>query len=109
MTWYTIQAGYAAYFANTVTLQAQTLDEALEKAIELANEDPGWKSVDHCGPTYIDACCIGKDADPWDYDASLPIPEKFTERGEPPLDTARRPSAGRCRGLRRHGAHPIRR
>ena len=31
---------YAAWYANTVTVEADTLDEALEKAIEAANEDP---------------------------------------------------------------------
>ena len=87
MTWYTAQAGYAGYYGNTVTVEADTLDEALEKAIELANEDPGWKSVDHCGPTYIEAVCEGGDADPWDRDATLPIPDRFSEHGEPPVVT----------------------
>ena len=27
------------------------------------------------------------DADPWDRDASLPVPARFTEQGEPPLVT----------------------
>ena len=31
---------YAAWYANTVTVEADTLDEAPEKAIEAANEDP---------------------------------------------------------------------
>ena len=84
---FTVQCGYAAYFGNTVTVEAETLDEALEKAIEVANDDPNWKSVGHCGPTHIDACCVGRDEDPWDDDASLPIPDRFTERGEPPLVT----------------------
>lgn len=30
---------------------------------------------------------MGWDADPWDDDASLPVPEKFTESGAPPLVT----------------------
>ncbi len=87
MTWYTVQASYPAYYANTVSVEAETLDEALEKAIEEANQDPNWKSVDHCGRTHVDACCMGRDEDPWDRDKSLPIPARFAERGEPPVVT----------------------
>ena len=87
MTWYTVQASYPGYFANTVTVEADTLDEALEKAIAVANDDPNWKSLDHCGSSFVDACCIGRDEDPWDDDKSLPIPDRFTERGEPPVVT----------------------
>ena len=91
MTWYTVQAAYAGYFANTVSVEAETPDEALEKAIEAANQDPNWKSVDHCGPTHVDAYCVGRDEDPWDDDKSLPVPAKFTEQGEPPLVTLTSP------------------
>ena len=87
MTWYTVQASYPAYYANTVSVEAETPEEALEKAIEAANDDPNWKSLDHCGPTHVDACCMGRDEDPWDDDSSLPIPARFTEQGEPPVVT----------------------
>ena len=87
MTWFTVQAAYAGYFANIVTVEADTLEEALEKAIEKANDDPGWKSVDHCGATFVDSFCEGADADPWDRDTKLPVPPQFTEKGEPPLVT----------------------
>ena len=30
---------------------------------EKANQDPGWRFVDHCGPTHVDACCTGRDAE----------------------------------------------
>ena len=80
MTWYTVQASYPAYYANTVSVEAETLEEALEKAIEAANDDPNWKSLDHCGPTHVDAYCMGRDEDPWDDDKSLPVPARFTER-----------------------------
>ena len=87
MTWYTVQASYPAWYANTVSVEAETLEEALEKAIEAANDDPNWKSLDHCGPTHVDACCMGRDEDPWENDKSLPVPARFTERGESPVVT----------------------
>ena len=87
MTWYTVQASYPAYYGNAVSVEAETLEEALEKAIEAANDDPNWKSLDHCGPTHVDACCMGRDEDPWDGDKSLPVPARFTEQGEPPIVT----------------------
>ena len=84
---FTVQCGFAAYHANTVSVEAETLEEALEKAIEVANDDPNWKSVDHCTSTFVDAYCMGRDEDPWDGDKSLPVPARFTEKGEPPVVT----------------------
>ena len=54
---FTVQCGYPAYYANTVIVEAETLDDALEKAIETANNDDGWRSIDHCGNTHVDAVC----------------------------------------------------
>ena len=84
---WTVQCGYMAHFAHTVTVEAETLEEALEKAIETANNDDGWRSTDHCGPSFVDAACEGAHCDPWDRDAALPVPDHFTERGEPPVVT----------------------
>ena len=79
--------GYSSHHANTVTVEADTLEEALEKAIEAANEDPdGWRSTDHVSDTFIDAVCEGADRDPWG-EGALPVPDRFTERGEPPVVT----------------------
>ncbi len=89
---FTVQCGYAAYHANTVTVEAETLEEALEKAVEAANGSDAWRSLDHCGDTFVDAVCEGADADPWDPDAALPVPSRFTERGEPPLVTVTGPA-----------------
>ncbi|MEQ8268015.1 MAG: hypothetical protein RH982_12520 [Parvibaculum sp.] len=81
---WTVQCGFAAYYANIVTVEADTLAEALEKAIVKANESDGWKPLDDCGPTFIDAVAEGDDADPWrEFASSLPLPPRFSERGEP--------------------------
>ncbi len=84
---WTVQCSYMSHVANTVTVEADTLEEALEKAIEAVNEDPaGWKSTGHVSDSYVDAVCEGADADPWG-DGTLPVPDRFTERGEPPVVT----------------------
>ena len=80
MTHYTVCCGYASHYHNTVTLEADTLDEALEKAIEQAGDDPHWKSVDQASQTFVEALAEGMDADPWG-DTALPVPDRFT--GEP--------------------------
>jgi hypothetical protein len=89
MTLWTVQCGYAAYYANTVTVAADSLDAALERAIETANADPHWGALDDCcGPTFVDAAAEGDDADPWAaFGSALPIPDRFTEHGPPPLVT----------------------
>ena len=85
---WTVQCGYAAYYANTVTVEAETLDAALEKAIAEANDDACWKSLDHCGDTFVDAAAEGGDADPWQgLTSALPIPDRFAEAGAPPVVT----------------------
>ena len=76
---WTVQCGYMAHFANTVTVEAASLEEALEKAIETANDDDAWRSTYHCGPTFVDAVCEGADADPW-CEATLSVPERFSCR-----------------------------
>ena len=89
---WTAQCSYAGYWSITVTVEAETLDEALEKAIETANQSEGWRSSDHCGDTHVDAVCEGADADPWSSETSLPVPGRFTEYGEPPLITLTDPA-----------------
>ena len=43
--------------------------------------------MDHCGPTHVDTYCVGRDEDPWDGNTSLPVPARFSEKGEPPVVT----------------------
>ena len=83
MTHYTVCCGYASHYHNTVTVEADTLDAALEKAIEQAGDDPHWKSVrplpvKHSSRPWPRVM----DADPWG-DTVLPVPDRFSEKGEP--------------------------
>src|SRR3546814_7679798 len=42
----------------------------------------------HCGPTFVVAGSEGAGADPWSgFASALPIPDRFTEQGEPPTVT----------------------
>ena len=86
MMQYIVCCGYASHYHNTVTVEADTLDEALEKAIEQAGDDPHWKSVDQASQTFVDAVAEGEDADPWG-DTTIPVPDRFTVKGEPPVVT----------------------
>ena len=84
---FTVQCGYTARFANTLTVEAETLEEALEKAIETANADDAWRSTGRLSRTFVDAVYEGASADPRDTDAACPVPDRFTERGGPPVVT----------------------
>ena len=84
---WTVQVGYNAHHCNTVTVEAATIEEALEKAVAAANEDAaGWRSSDHCSDSYVDTLCEGAGCDPWGKGA-LPVPARFSEHGEPPVVT----------------------
>ena len=73
MTHYTVCCGYASHYHNTVTVEADRLDQALEKAIEQAGDDPHWKSVDQASQIFVEALAEGMDADPWG-DTTIPVP-----------------------------------
>ena len=90
-TW-TVRCGYAARFADPFTVEAETLEEALEKAVENAHADrrPDFR----CRRVFVDDVREGND--PRDPDAEWPVPDRFTERGEPPLITLTDP--GRAGG-----------
>jgi hypothetical protein len=84
MTAYTVQCSYAAYYGHDVTVEAETPDEALEKAIAEANVSPDWYSQDMSSDTFIDAAAHG-DVDLWADDTrQLTVPARFTEKGEGP-------------------------
>ena len=100
MTHYTVCCGYASHYRNTVTVEAGTLDEALEKAIEHAGGDPHWKSADYCGPTFVEALAEGMDADPWG--ACSPFPTVSLRTANRPW--SRRPASARPAASRSRAA-----
>ena len=84
---WTVQVGYNAHHCNTVTVEAATIEKALEKAVAAANEDAaGWRSSDQCSDSFCDAASEGAGVDPWG-EGSLPVPARFSEHGEPPAVT----------------------
>jgi len=86
MTHFTVQCICAAYRTNTVTVEADTLAEALEMAVAAADQSTAWSSSDYIGPTFIEAVAEGEDVDLWNDERVRPlsIPSRFTEFGEGP-------------------------
>ena len=85
MTYFTVCCGYASHYHNTVTVEADTLDAALEKAIEQAGDDPHWRSVDQASQTFVEALAEGDGRRPlgrYRAPRSGPFhPERRTARG----------------------------
>ena len=90
---WTIALAYARYWGATVTVEAESLEEAIPAAIREADESERWKDTDHASDPHCVAAREGAGADPWDGPASaLPIPDRFTERGAPPVVTLTGPN-----------------
>ena len=88
---WTVQCAYYAHWATTVCVEAETLDEALEKAIEAAHEDiAGWRSTGHATDTFVDTIAEGRDTDPWGK-SRLPVPDRYSQHGPLPLITIHDP------------------
>ena len=84
MPHFTVVCSYADYLTATVTVEAETLEQAFEAAIDKADATEAWDKSDHSGDPFIAAYAEGEDPDPWG-DEALPVPGRFTEAGEPPL------------------------
>ena len=85
---WTIALGYTRHYGATVTVEAETLEKAIPAAIRYADDNERWKDTGHASDAYAVAACEAADADPWDGPLSaLPIPDRFTERGAPPVVT----------------------
>ena len=84
-----VQCCFATYMSNTVQIEVlndEDLDTALNRAIEEANFDDGWKSLDYAGPIFIVAACNGARSDPSTSPTRIEVPHILTERGQMQLD-----------------------
>ena len=84
-----VQCCFATYTSNTVQIQVQdheTLDAALNRSIEEANFDHGWKKLDYEGPIFIAAASEGATPDPGASPARIDVPHSLTERGQMQID-----------------------
>ena len=87
---WTVQLSLARYWGATVTVEAESLAEAIPAAIRegrrqraLGQHRPRLGTRSRSPPAAAPA-----GADPWDGPLSaLPIPDRFTERGAPPVVT----------------------
>lgn len=81
MQTYTVQCGYFQGRGNTVVVQAESVEQACQLAIEEANNDSaGWDDYDSVFETYIDGVVEGEHASVWDQQAkALPIPPQFSD------------------------------
>ena len=85
---WTIELGYTRHYGATVTVEAESLEEAIPAAIRYADDNERWKDTGHACDAYAVAACEGADEHPWDGPVSaFPIPDRFTERGAPPVVT----------------------
>ena len=77
---YTVQCGYLSHYAHIGNVEADSPEEAAEKAIEAAGASDLWKSTDGSATTFVDAMCEGEDADGdlWG-DGAIPVPGKYRQ------------------------------
>ena len=84
-----IQCCFATYMSNIVqveVLDGENLDDALNRAIQEANFDNGWKKLDYEGPIFIAAACNGASPDPCQSADRIEVPHLLTERGQMQID-----------------------
>ena len=84
-----VQCCFATYMSNTVRIEVQDdedLHAALNRAIEEANFDDGWKKLDCEGPIFITAACNGASSDPGASPDRIDVLHLLTERGQMQLD-----------------------
>ena len=84
-----VQCCFATYMSNTVQIEVpdgEDIDTALNNAIETANFDDGWKSLDYAGPIFIVAACSGRSTDPGASPHRIEVPHILTERSQMQLD-----------------------
>ena len=110
MTRYTVCVAYDLSYAATVTVEADTPEDACRRAIDRADELEAWKSTDHSSDAYVVEIAgtfdPGTDAE---ETVPLPVPRRLHPRGTASDGhLPRRAAAGLVRSHRRHGEVPFR-
>lgn len=75
---FTVQLGYQQGYGCTVDVEADSIEEAIQKAYE--ESDDCWRAYDDCGDTYVEA--IGDKGDAWakeGFGSALPVPLEHAE------------------------------
>ncbi len=83
------QCCFATYMSNSVQIEidnGEDLGAALNRAIEEANFNGGWKKLDYEGPIFIVAACDGANSDPSTLPTRIEVPHILAERGQMQLD-----------------------
>jgi hypothetical protein len=78
MQTFTVQLAYMQGYSCTVDVEANSIEEACEKAYD--ETDDCWRAYDDCGDTYVEA--IGDKGEAWakeGYGSALPVPLKHAE------------------------------
>jgi hypothetical protein len=84
---WTVRCARIAYYVKAVVVTADRLEDALTSAIKQMGA-PSRTRPARLGRTFVEAIAEGPNVDPArDPLASVPVPARFTEHGEPPLVT----------------------
>ena len=93
---WTIELGYTRHYGATVTVEAESLEEAIPAAIRYADHNERWKDTGHASDAYAVAACEGADADPWNGPVSaFPIRIAIVSRPHAPSIIAPWQGSGR--------------
>lgn len=82
---YTISVCYHLPYMQDVVVEAKSIEEACDLAIEQANDDPNWRAVDEPMASYVDGIYVGETETGryWDKPENAPddpeIPAGYSE------------------------------
>ena len=88
MTRYDIDLLYDLAYGATVTVEADSVEEACRLAIAKADETEAWKSTDHASDAYVHEIHATDRPEPPYGDATpVPVPDAYTRDRPPPTIT----------------------
>lgn len=88
MTRYDIDLLYDVAYAASITVEADSVEEACRLAIAKADDTEAWKSTDHASDAYVYEIFARDRPEPPCGDAMpVPVPDAYTRDGPPPTLT----------------------